>query len=238
MEILPVKIPKITKKDNLFDIFCASLSEEIFENTVVVITSKVVAVVENAIASFSSEEEFEQIIYSEADRVLGKKEQFHFFLTEKNGMMMPNAGIDKSNSEKGTALLLPRNSQKSADEFRKKLQKKYAINNVGVVICDSRVVPFRQGITGVALAWSGFVGVTDERGKKDLFGRKLEVSQMAVADNFSSVAQIFFGQANEKIPFIVCKNAPVQFTDTPQHSTDACISVEDDLYSSIFLKKK
>ncbi len=86
----------------------------------------------------------------------------------------------------------------------------------------------------MALAWSGFVGVSDERGKEDLFGRKLEVSHMAVADNLSTAAQLFFGQANEKVPFAVCFDAPIEFTNTQQNPRDAVIPLEEDLFRSIF----
>lgn len=233
MEIIPVKTRRITQEDSLLSVFLEHYTQPITEGDIVVLTSKVVSVVEKNVVPCTTDEEFEQIIYSESEKILGQHNEFGFFLTEKNGMMMPNAGIDKSNSEKGTVILLPKDSQKSADNFRKKLQEKYGVKKLGVIICDSRVLPFRQGISGSALAWSGFVGVSDERGKQDMFGRKLEVSQMAVADNISSIAQIFFGQADEKIPFIVCKNAPVEFTDAQQNSADAAISVEDDLFTSI-----
>lgn len=232
MEITGVQTPTITQDDNLFEVFCTSLKTDLPEKSVVIITSKVVSVPEGSIFSFSTEEEFQQKIEEESNIVFGKNGDF--FLTEKDGIMMPNAGIDKSNSQIGTALLLPKNPQKSADDFRKKLQEKYALKEIGVVICDSRVIPFRKGISGMALAWSGFVGVSDERGKKDLFGRELEVSQMAVADNLSTTAQLFFGQANERVPFAVCYNAPVEFTNVQQNPRDAVISLEEDLFRSIF----
>ena len=238
MNLLPVPTPQIRPHDDLFDIFCDAFGKKVPEKSVLVITSKVVSVAENSLFSFSSEKEFEQKIYSEADNVLGENKAYRFFLTEKKGMILPNAGIDKSNAPPGTAILLPKNPQKSADVFRQQLRTTFNLHDVGVVICDSRVLPFRQGITGVALAWSGFVGVSDERGKTDIFGRQLEVSRIAVADALATVAQLFFGQADERIPFVLCTNAPVHFTDAPQQASEACISTEDDLYADLFLSQK
>jgi len=102
-----------------------------------------------------------------------------------------------------------------------------------VLVVDSRVVSRRLGISGVALGWSGFHGISDERGKQDLFGKELAVSQIAVADNLASLAQIFFGQSNEQTPFVLfekCEN--IVFTEEEEDPKIAVIAEKDDLFTA------
>lgn len=234
MKTTGIATPLIGKGDDLVDIFAKSLERPFMERSLVVITSKVVAVSQGRVRQYASDADFEQIIRDEADEVFGNSNTRGFLLTRKDGLFMPNAGIDKSNAESGTAILLPARAQEYADVFCEQLRKRFSISNVGVVLADSRVVPFRLGISGIAIAWSGFVGISDERGKTDIFGHKLQVSQIAVADNFASLAQVFFGQAAEQTPFVLFENAPVQFSVAQQDHQSACIDPRDDLFSSIF----
>lgn len=230
MIIQGIPTRRINQGDDLFTVFSESYSEKIPENSLLVITSKIVSLAENSVREFFSEEDFFEIVASESDTIVSKKEKF--WLTEKNGLLLPNAGIDRSNAPPNTAILLPRNSQQFAIEFRKKLQKKYGISNCGVLIVDSRVVSRRCGISGIALGWSGFRGVTDERGKKDIFEKELTVSYIAVADNIASFAQIFFGQSNEQIPFVLLKQCDdIVFTEETENPKIALISAEDDIFS-------
>ena len=83
---------------------------------------------------------------------------------------MANAGIDESNAM-GKIILLPKNSFKSAEIIRKKLQNKFGVKNLGILITDSRLFPLRAGIVGVALGYAGFKGIKNYIGKKDIFGR-------------------------------------------------------------------
>ncbi len=233
MRIYGIQTNVIQIGDDIADIFLQSLTTPLSENSIVLVTSKIVAVSQGRIKRFATEAEFEQIVQDEADEVLGYAEQAKMFLTRKNGLVMPNAGIDKSNAEEGSCILLPTDWQALVDEFRTELQQYFNIQKLGVILVDSRVVSFRLGITGVAMAWSGFVGVSDERGKADLFGKKLAVSQIAVADNLASIAQIFFGQSAEQTPFVVCEDVPVHFTDEKQDYRSAQIPPEDDLYAEL-----
>ncbi len=234
MNIYGIQTEVIHLGDDLAEVFLGSLANPIAEKSIIIVTSKVIAVAQGRVRSFASDAEFSELVHLEADEVLGKAEHYNIWLTRKNGLLMPNAGIDKSNSQLGTAILLPENCQQFADEFRAQLQQKSSVQELGVIVADSTVVSFRLGIVGRAVAWSGFVGVSDERGKADLFGNRLTVSRIAVADNLASVAQNFFGQAAEQTPFVVCENTPVTYTDEQQDSRVAQIAPEDDLYASLW----
>ncbi|HID92309.1 TPA: coenzyme F420-0:L-glutamate ligase [Candidatus Gracilibacteria bacterium] len=239
MNLIPVKTRILQKNENLFLFFIEyaekNINRVIQENSVLVISSKIVAVSQNRIMNIldienkESVELFRKAVIDEADEILVDKNKF--FLTVKNGVVIANAGIDKSNSKTGEIILWPENIQEFADIFSEKIKKKYALKNFGVVISDSRVTMRRRGTVGVALNWSGFWGVKDERGTKDLFGRKLEVSTVNIADNLVSAAEILMGQAAECIPFVIIQNLDSGlFTNIQQTHKSAEISQEEDLF--------
>jgi len=223
---LPSRI--LSAGENLFDYILESFEKNNFhpeENSVLVISSKFVAVSQGLISQIPLRE----LVFLEADEVLVDKDAF--FLTVKNGIVIANAGIDLSNSETGKCILWPKNPQKVCDEVRAFLQKKYTLKNFGVIISDSRVTMRRRGTVGVALAWSGIIGIKDERGTLDLFGRPLIVSTVNIADNLTSAAEILMGQAAECTPLVCisCLDA-VHFTDISQNPSLAFISKEEDIF--------
>jgi coenzyme F420-0:L-glutamate ligase len=234
MKVTGIRTHIIQAEENLSDVFLQNTKTPPTEDSILIITSKVVSVAEGSVVQCCSREEQQRIIFNEADEVLGKAEKYDFWLTKKNGFLLPNAGIDLSNAKEQTAILLPKDSVASAQNIREEIQKKTGVQNFGVIVCDSRVLPFRRGISGIALGWAGFVGISDERGKTDLYGKKLAVSEIAVADDLSSMAQIFFGQANEQIPFVLAENVPAEFTDTEQDCSKACIKRSEDLFADVF----
>lgn len=235
MNLIPIKTQIVEKGENLFSFFCEYLQKNnvfnITENSVLVISSKVVAVSQNRIVNTGeSLELFRNAVFSEADEILVDKNKF--LLTVKNGVVIANAGIDQSNSKEGEIILWPENIQEFCDNFSEKIKKRYNLKNFGVVISDSRVTMRRRGTVGVALGWSGIWGVKDERGTKDLFGRALEVSTVNIADNLVSSAEILMGQAAECTPFVLIENlAQSLFTDEEQTHASAEISKDEDLFS-------
>lgn len=234
MNFVPLPTEIFTKGEDLFAFFCKSLEKNqyiIEENTVVVISSKVVALSQNNI----SKKNLSELVEQESESILSQKGGF--FLTEKNGILIPNAGIDQSNAQKGEKILWPHSPQQFTDMFRKNLQEKYfsehtiKLQNIGVVISDSRITPRRRGTTGVALSWSGIEGVFDMRGQEDIYGKKLEVSTVNIADNIVSGAEIIMGQGGEKTPFVFVNSFPKKFfTSKPQDPHFALMPKDEDLF--------
>lgn len=233
MNFIPVQTTVFEKGEDLFAFFCNSvdsLSLKGEENTVCIISSKLVALAQGRKVNIEDEKQFEKLIETESEKIFSKTQ--NFFLTKAQGIVIPNGGIDRSNTQKNTAILWPKDTQAFADDFRKKLQKKFSITNLGVVISDSRITPLRQGTVGIAIAWSGFFGVYDLRGEKDIYGNILKVSTVNIADNVVSASEILMGQGSECIPFVVCKNFPEQyFTNSQQLQDFASIDPKDDLFS-------
>lgn len=165
-----------------------------------------------------------ELILKEADEILGGIPGVVVTITK--GVLSPSAGIDNSNAPEGHVVLLPENPKKSAVEIRKKLIEEYGCN-LAVIIGDSRTQPLRLGCVGIALVCAGIEAVEDVRGRKDLFGKPLLITRRAVADNLVSAAQIIMGEADESIPAVLIRDAPVRFVegseDIPTISREECL---------------
>jgi coenzyme F420-0:L-glutamate ligase / coenzyme F420-1:gamma-L-glutamate ligase len=143
-----------------------------------------------------------ELIVRESDEILGGV--VGFVLASKEGMLSPNAGIDKSNIRLGKAVLYPRDPLESASMIAEAMEFRRGVL-IAVIICDSRLMPTRKGTTGVALASSGLEAVLDLRGKEDLFGNILKVTSQAIADDLCSAAQLVMGESDEAAPFVVVR---------------------------------
>ena len=148
-----------------------------------------------------------QLILDESVRVVRKRKGV-VIVEHTLGFVQANAGIDQSNVEtvngKAQALLLPENPDASAAQLRSALRERCGVAP-GVIINDSTGRPWRNGITSFAIGVSGFKPVQDCIGRKDLFGRALEVTQVAVADELACAASMVMGQANESIPVVLVR---------------------------------
>src|SRR3989338_955844 len=125
MQIIPIKT-RVFREDEDIIAFVLKYVKKIPEKSVLVITSKIVALSEGRTAEYKNQSEKEKLIKKESDFTIKAK---HFWLTVKDGMVMANAGIDESNA-KGKLILLPGNSFQSADLIRKKLKKVFKVKKL------------------------------------------------------------------------------------------------------------
>jgi coenzyme F420-0:L-glutamate ligase len=128
----------------------------------------------------------------------------------KNGDAVANAGIDQKNAPEGAVVLWPLNADLSAKNIRRSIRRKSG-KNVGVVIVDSRVSPLRLGTTGFAIGCAGFESIEDIRGRVDLFSRRIEITVRAIADGIAAAAQLVMGEAADRVPFAIVRDAPATF---------------------------
>lgn len=207
--------------------FVKSHIPKLRENSVLAITSKIVALSEGRTASSRDKE---KLIKKESTWALRTHKEWWW--TEKDGMLLVNAGIDDSNA-KGKLVLLPRDSFKIARNLQMRLRKLYRIRKLGIVITDSRISPMRAGVTGLALGYAGFRGVRDYRGKRDLFGRKLKVTMTDIADSLATVATLVMGEGAERRPLAIIEDAPVEFVERVNRK-EVQVSAKDDMYAPLF----
>jgi len=198
------------------------------EGSILAVTSKIVALAESRTASPL---EKERIILKESAWAMPTK---YVWLTIKDGMFMAAAGIDESNAQ-GKIILLPKDSFRAAARLHKSLLKHYKIKYLGVLITDSRVLPLRAGVVGVALGYAGFSGIKDYRGSPDLFGRKLKMTRVDIADSLATSAVLLMGEGRERRPLAIIEDAPVEFRNRVNRQ-ELIIPVADDLYLPLFGK--
>lgn len=256
MLITSVATPVIEHGQDLLDVLASSLPAPLAEETVVCVTSKVVAVEQGRVVRLSdvppsaeahrlkllritddkdTDAHFAELVLREADRVFDKvKEPGYVFLTLKDNILVANAGIDLSNVPKGYAVLWPDRPWDWAEAFRHKLKERYQLNNVGVLLTDSHVKPLRRGVTGVAVAYSGFVGIQSHIGQPDIFGNVLKFTERAIADSLAATAVLVMGESTEQTPFVLIEDAPVHFTDTAPNPSESYFAPKFDLYAGIY----
>ncbi|MDT8358662.1 MAG: coenzyme F420-0:L-glutamate ligase [Methanomicrobiaceae archaeon] len=151
-----------------------------------------------------------EVVLSESDAIVGGIPGF--LLSMKNGTLLPNAGVDASNAPPGTVIPLPVDPDGSAATIRQEIRQRCGVF-VGVVVADSRTHAMRLGCSGVAIGCAGFGAVSDERGRCDLFGRELEVTRGALADNIASAAELVFGEADECVPLADVRGLGIPLSD-------------------------
>lgn len=232
MKIIPIKTRIFRENESLLE-FIFRYVKRIPENSILVVTSKIVALSEGRVVEFKNKLEKIKLIKQESDFALKTK---YTWLTIKDGMVMASAGIDESNA-KGKLILLPKDSFKSADLIRKKLKKIFKVKNLGILITDSRIFPLRAGIVGVSLGYAGFKGIRDYRGKFDIFGRVLKMSRTDIADSLATSAVLCMGEGKEQQPLALIINAPVEFAEKI-NKKELNIDPREDLYQPLFEKIK
>jgi coenzyme F420-0:L-glutamate ligase/coenzyme F420-1:gamma-L-glutamate ligase len=152
------------------------------------------------------------------------------------GFVVANAGIDASNAvpagaAEGSgpwALLLPAAPDRSAAAIRARIEADAGVH-VGVVITDSFGRPFRLGTVGVAIGVSGLPPLWDRRGEPDLFGRALEHTITALADQIAAVADLVAGQAAEGRPVVVVRG--LKFDPSEEGAGPLLRPEKEDLYA-------
>jgi coenzyme F420-0:L-glutamate ligase / coenzyme F420-1:gamma-L-glutamate ligase len=137
----------------------------------------------------------------------------------KKGFISANAGIDHSNvkgdwgEDIDWILLLPENPDLSADRIRKGLEDRFRCK-LGVLIIDSHGRPWRNGTVGISIGVSGLPALVDMRGKEDLFGFKLKITQVATADELAAGASLIMGQADEGTPVVFAHGFPYSLRES------------------------
>lgn len=225
--------------DELFKILDESITA-LKEKSVVVIASNVVSICEGNVVKIG-ERDKEELIKEEAEYHLPPHNTYHIILAIKNSIIIPSAGIDESNTN-GYYTLWPMDAQKTANKVSAYLKKRFGVKYVGVVIADSKTTPLRWGVTGVAIAHSGFAALNDYTGKPDLFGRKFMYEKANVADALAAYAVVVMGEGAEQTPVAVVEDVPfVEFQDrnpTGEEIEMLKISMDEDVYGEILRSVK
>lgn len=213
MEVRAIKTRKfLPPRDNLWDLLSAI--KLLKENSVVAVTSKVVSIGEGRCISLEKFPNKDELVIKETDYYLPRDLAPHGLVmhTIKNNTFIASAGVDESNGN-NFYILWPKNPQNWARKIWRFLRKKFKVDNLGVIITDSRLVPLRRGVVGLCLGYFGFKPLRDYRGKKDIFGRKFKMETSNLPDSLATAAVLEMGEGSEQTPIAIIRDIPyIEFT--------------------------
>lgn len=207
---------------------------ELPEKSVVAIAAKIVSMCEGRVVPFG-EVEKDTLVEQEAELfVPSNLNPYNVTLAIARGRMVAAAGVDESNGN-GNYVLWPSDPQKTVNEVRAYLRKRFNVKDVGVIITDSTTRPLQWGTTGVAIAYSGFEPVRSYVGQKDLFGRLFDYHKNNIQNGLAAAAVLVGGEGAEQTPFVVLSE--LDFVDfvghdpTSEELASQNITLEEDVYS-------
>ncbi|MCP3760352.1 coenzyme F420-0:L-glutamate ligase [Streptomyces sp. TBY4] len=160
------------------------------DGDVLLVTSKIVSKAEGRIVRADSREE---AIDAETVRVVARRGTLRI-VENRQGLVMAAAGVDASNTEAGTVLLLPEDPDASAAAIRARLRELCAVD-VGIIVTDTFGRPWRTGLTDVAIGAAGVHVLDDLRGGTDAHGNPLSATVVATADELAAAGDLVKGKA-------------------------------------------
>ncbi len=199
------------------------------DGDVLVVTQKVVSKAEGRIVQIdhADREAKRLLVESESVRVLRRREDL--LITEtRHGFICANAGVDLSNVDAGTAALLPLDPDRSARRIREVFEHQYQLS-VGVIVSDTFGRSWRRGVTDVAIGIAGIAGIVDLRGTADATGRVLESTEVCVADELASAAELVMGK-DRGIPAAVLRGVDPGWLRTASVATEIVRPTGEDLF--------
>jgi len=207
MKVKAIKTRKfLPPQDNLWNLL--STIKYLNENSIVAITSKVVSIGEGRCVPFDKITK-DDLAIKQADKYLPRDISPGGWIlhTIKNNMLVASAGVDESNGA-NYYILWPKDPKYSAKKIWQALRKKFKLNNLGIIITDSRLVPLRRGVVGIAITYFGFKPLRDYRGKTDIFGRKFKMEVSNIPDSLATAAVLEMGEGSEQQPIAIITDIP------------------------------
>lgn len=219
IQIIPVRISTdVRPHDELDLIILEAAGQEIQNGDVLVVAHKIVSKAEGRIVSLADvkpspkavkmakehgkDPRIMELILKESVQILRAKDGIIVSETRR-GLVCANAGVDQSNVEGDSAVLLPVDPDMSASMLKDAVKKK-AGKEIAVIITDTFGRPFREGQTNVAIGVAGISPIRSYIGSRDMYGRKLRVSEIAIADEIASAAELVMGKA-EGVPVAIIR---------------------------------
>jgi coenzyme F420-0:L-glutamate ligase/coenzyme F420-1:gamma-L-glutamate ligase len=194
-------LPRISADDDVAVLCSAQFPSTIWadgttglrDGDIVVITSKIVSKAEGRVIPG---EDREAAIGNESVRIVATKRTprgLTRIVETRHGLIMAAAGVDASNTEQGTLVLLPEDPDRSARELRRALRDITGLR-LGVIITDTMGRAWREGVTDAAIGCAGIRPLEDHRGRVDSFGHPLEMTIVAIADEIAAASDLVKGK--------------------------------------------
>ncbi|MBV8985940.1 MAG: coenzyme F420-0:L-glutamate ligase [Acidimicrobiia bacterium] len=192
--ILPVEgMPEVRPGDEIAELIAARI--DLLDGDAVVVTQKLVSKAEGRLVKVADDAERLALIERESVRILRRRDELVISETAQ-GFVCANAGVDLSNVDEGVAALLPVDADRSARHIRDAIKGRAGVT-VAVVVSDTFGRPWRRGVVDVALGCAGVAAIIDLRGTEDTRGRTLQATEVAIADELASAAELVMGKVRD-----------------------------------------
>jgi coenzyme F420-0:L-glutamate ligase len=235
LKITPIKTAIYREPIDLNTFIFEYVRPYLKERAVIAITSKIVSLAEGRLVPRSEISKVD-LVKREADKFLGITKQ-GVCLTLTQGLLIPSAGIDESNSEDDSFILYPKDPYASAQKIYEGLLQRSGLKELGIILTDSRSSPLRRGVTGFSLAHWGFNPLKDLIGKEDLFGRSMKATLVNLPDSIAAAAVLVMGETSEAQPLAVIEFDGLEFMNG-SGKDNLSVSPEDDLYGSLLINEE
>ena len=223
LEIIGIKgIPLLKMGDEIADLVCNAAKEQhvdFRDHDILVVAQKIVSKVEGKMINLDTitpsnlakkiaqsnnkDPRHIEAILNESTRIV-RMQGAHLIVETHHGFVCANAGVDQSNVEhEDHVITLPTNPDESARKIRRRLRELTGAN-VGVIIADTFGRAWRIGQVNVAIGVDGLRPIKDYRGSDDMFGRTLNVTQIATADELASAAELVM-KKSDGIPVAIVR---------------------------------
>ena len=226
--IIPISgLPEVSEGDSLANLTHDVLKKsgkEILDGDIFVVTQKIVSKSEGMSRNLD-EHSFEDLLNSQVNCIVRKRGELVIAKT-KHGFICANAGIDKSNIQKNTVLLLPEDPNKSAHSFRKKFENLTG-KKIAVIISDTFGRAWRKGQVNFAIGSSGINPITSYIGKTDTFENELNATEIAVIDEIASAAELVM-EKTLNVPIAIVRG--VNYEDSKKNASELIRDDEEDFF--------
>jgi coenzyme F420-0:L-glutamate ligase/coenzyme F420-1:gamma-L-glutamate ligase len=215
-------LPEVREGDDVAEMVAGT---DLRDGDIVVVTSKIVSKAEGRLLVADDRE---KAIDAETVRVVARRGGTRI-VQNRQGLVLAAAGVDASNTEPGTVLLLPVDSDASARRIRARLHELTGVH-LGVIVSDTLGRPWRLGLTDAAIGAAGVVPMDDLRGRSDAYGNLLEATMTSVADEVASAAELVKGKLSG-VPVAVVRGLGHLVTDEDGPGAQALVrSADDDMF--------
>jgi coenzyme F420-0:L-glutamate ligase/coenzyme F420-1:gamma-L-glutamate ligase len=246
IQIIPLHLYDDIKPHDKLDILILKSIEQrqqdIIDNDILVIAHKIISKAEGRIINLESvkpsaksiaiakendkDPRIIELILNESKDIV-RLSRGIIIVETQHGFICANAGVDQSNVEDSFnhAVLLPTDPDRSAKKIRESLRRKTG-KEIAVIITDTFGRPFREGQTNVAIGIDGIEPIKSYIGDRDMYGKKLRVTEIAVVDEIASAAELAMGKL-ERVPAVIVRGYKYQMPQKKSSSISELIRTKE-----------
>lgn len=171
-------------------------TRQLADGDVLAVTHKIISKAEGRVVDLTDDgpDSHRHLVEQEAASIIRRRDQLVIAET-RHGFVCANAGVDRSNAGTARAILLPIDPDKSANRIRLRLAERFGVQ-LAVIVTDTFGRAWRRGLTDVAIGVAGMAAIDDLRGQEDDFGKPLEVTEIATADEIAAAADLVIGKSS------------------------------------------